>query len=289
MQKQYAIETGDNKFSIIVFIGLTYFFVIVIFILPLLLVAQMAFEKGFQEYLRNIIENDTLQSIKLTIVTTLIATGLNTVFGIGAAWLITKYSFRGRNILLTIIDVPFSVSPVVSGLMFVLLFGANGWFGEILSANNIKIIFAVPGIILATTFVTLPFVVRELIPVMETIGKEFEEAAVCLGANGWNLLFKVTLPSIKWGLLYGVIICGARSMGEFGAVSVVSGHIRGVTTTVPLQVEMLYNEYRFTAAFSLASLLMCIAIITIVIKTVIEDKKVKSNSTNKKGLFNDKN
>jgi sulfate transport system permease protein len=283
-----SIKSGGNGSSSMIFIGLTYFFVVIIFVLPLLLVTQMAFEKGFQEYLLNIIENDTLLSINLTIVTTVIATGLNTVFGIAAAWLITKYSFKGRNILLTIIDIPFSVSPVVSGLMFVLLFGANGWFGEILSASNIKVIFAVPGIIIATTFITLPFVVRELLPVMETIGKEYEEAAVCLGANGWNLLFKVTLPSIKWGLMYGVIICGARAMGEFGAVSVVSGHIRGITTTVPLQVEMLYNEYRFTAAFSLASLLMCIAIITIVIKTIIEEKKEKSNSINKKGKDNDK-
>ncbi|HMA64600.1 MAG: sulfate ABC transporter permease subunit CysW [Fibrobacterota bacterium] len=283
-----SIKSGGNRSSSMIFIGLTYFFVVIIFELPLLLVTQMAFEKGFQEYLLNIIENDTLLSINLTIVTTLIATGFNTVFGIAAAWLITKFSFKGRNILLTIIDIPFSVSPVVSGLMFVLLFGANGWFGEILSASNIKVIFAVPGIIIATTFITLPFVVRELLPVMETIGKEYEEAAVCLGANGWNLLFKVTLPSIKWGLMYGVIICGARAMGEFGAVSVVSGHIRGITTTVPLQVEMLYNEYRFTAAFSLASLLMCIAIITIVIKTIIEEKKEKSNSINKKGKDNDK-
>jgi sulfate/thiosulfate transport system permease protein len=288
MNKSNSFEPGGNKSSSMIFIGLTYFFVVIIFVLPLLLVTQMAFEKGFQEYLHNIIEEDTLLSIKLTIVTTLIATGFNTVFGIAAGWLITKYSFKGRNILLTIIDIPFSVSPVVSGLMFVLLFGASGWFGDILSANNIKVIFAVPGIIIATTFITLPFVVREILPVMETIGKEYEEAAVCLGANGWNLLFKVTLPSIKWGLMYGVIICGARAMGEFGAVSVVSGHIRGVTTTVPLQVEMLYNEYRFTAAFSLASLLMCIAIITIVIKTIIEEKKEKSNSINKKGTDNDK-
>jgi sulfate transport system permease protein len=289
MERMYTIKQNVNKSASMILIGLTYFFVLLIFILPLLLVTQMAFEKGFQEYLRNIIEHDTLQSIKLTVITTILATGLNTVFGVAAAWLITKYSFKGRNILLTIIDIPFSVSPVVSGLMFVLLFGANGWFGDILSANNIKIIFAIPGIIIATTFVTLPFVVRELLPVMETIGKECEEAAVCLGANGWNLLFKVTLPSIKWGLLYGVIICGARAMGEFGAVSVVSGHIRGITTTVPLQVEMLYNEYSFTAAFSLASLLMCIAIITIVIKSIVEDKKKNSNSINKKVIDNDKN
>ena len=270
---------NNNKkinFAQILLIGSTYIFTGIIFVLPLVLVIQQAFSKGFLEYLHIILDNDSFAAIKLTFIATVSAVSLNTVFGIAAAWVITKHEFRGKNILVSSIDIPFSVSPVVSGLLFVLLFGAQGWFGSFLTEHNIKIIFAVPGIILATTFVTFPFVVRELIPVMNSIGTESEEAAVSLGANGWMLLFRVTLPSVRWGLLYGVTICTARAMGEFGAVSVVSGHIRGMTTTIPLQAEMLYNEYNFTAAFAMASILMCVSVITVIFKSIVEQKKQKS-------------
>jgi len=192
------------------------------------------------------------------------------VFGVAASWAITKFEFRGKSVLLTLIDLPFSVSPVISGLIYVLLFGAQGWFGPWLAAHDIKILFAVPGIVLATVFITFPFVARELIPLMQAQGSEEEEAAVVLGANGWQTFFRVTLPNIKWGLLYGVILCNARAMGEFGAVSVVSGHIRGETNTMPLQVEILYNEYNFAAAFAVASLLALLALVTLAVKTFIE-------------------
>ena len=237
---------------------------------PLVAVFAEAFKKGWQAYLAAITDPDAVSAIKLTLIAAVIAVPLNLVFGIAASWAIAKFEFRGKSVLLTLIDLPFSVSPVISGLIYVLLFGAQGWFGPWLQAHDIKILFAVPGIVLATVFITFPFVARELIPLMQAQGTEEEEAALVLGASGWNTFRRVTLPNIKWGLLYGVILCNARAMGEFGAVSVVSGHIRGETNTMPLQVEILYNEYNFAAAFAIASLLALLALVTLAIKSVIE-------------------
>ena len=241
-------------------------------LLPLAAVFVEALGKGIDTYFASISEPDALASIRLTLLAASIALPLNLTFGVAAAWAIAKFEFAGKNLLITLIDLPFSVSPVVSGLIYVLLFGLQGWFGPWLSEHDIKIIFAVPGIVLATIFVTFPFVARELIPLMQTQGKEEEEAAMVLGANGWQTFFHVTLPNIKWGLLYGVILCNARAMGEFGAVSVVSGHIRGLTNTIPLHVEILYNEYNFTAAFALASILALLALVTLMVKGFIEWK-----------------
>jgi len=240
--------------------------------LPLAAVFSQAFEKGIQVYLAALKEPDTLSSVKLTLITAAVAVPLNLVFGVMAAWAIAKFTFPGKNLLITLIDLPFSVSPVISGLIYVLIFGRQGWLGPFLEAHDIKIVFAVPGIILATIFVTFPFIARELIPLMESQGKDEEEAAMVLGANGLQTFFRVTLPNIKWGIIYGVILCNARAMGEFGAVSVVSGHIRGSTNTVPLHVEILYNEYNYTAAFAVASLLAFLALITLVVKTIAEWK-----------------
>ena len=237
---------------------------------PLVAVFAEAFKKGWQAYLAAITEPDAVSAIKLTLIAAVIAVPLNLVFGVAASWAIAKFEFRGKSILLTLIDLPFSVSPVISGLIYVLMFGAQGWFGPWLQQHDIKILFAVPGIVLATVFITFPFVARELIPLMQSQGNEEEEAALVLGASGWNTFRRVTLPNIKWGLLYGVILCNARAMGEFGAVSVVSGHIRGETNTMPLQVEILYNEYNFAAAFAIASLLALLALVTLAIKSVIE-------------------
>jgi sulfate transport system permease protein len=240
--------------------------------LPLATVFSQALEKGWRAYWAAIAEPDALSSIRLTLVAAAIAVPLNLVFGVAAAWAIAKFQFRGKNVLLTLIDLPFAVSPVISGLIYVLVFGAQGWLGPWLEARDIKIIFAVPGIVLATIFVTFPFVARELIPLMQSQGTEEEEAALVLGASGWQLFFRVTLPNIKWSLLYGVILCTARAMGEFGAVSVVSGHIRGMTNTMPLHVEILYNEYNFAAAFAVASLLAAMALVTLVLKRIVEWK-----------------
>jgi len=236
---------------------------------PLVAVFFEALKKGWEAYVAAIIEDDAISAIKLTLITAVIAVPLNLVFGVAASWAIAKFEFRGKSVLLTLIDLPFSVSPVISGLIYVLLFGAQGWFGPWLQEHDIKILFAVPGIVLATIFVTFPFVARELIPLMQAQGSEEEEAAIVLGASGWDTFRRVTLPNIKWGLLYGVILCNARAMGEFGAVSVVSGHIRGETNTMPLQVEILYNEYNFAAAFAVASLLALLALVTLVVKTFI--------------------
>ena len=240
--------------------------------LPLAAVFSQAFEKGLSVYLAAIREPDTLSSVKLTLITAAVAVPLNLVFGVMASWAIAKFSFPGKNLLVTLIDLPFSVSPVISGLIYVLIFGRQGWLGPFLEAHDIKIVFAVPGIILATIFVTFPFIARELIPLMESQGKDEEEAAMVLGASGLQTFFRVTLPNIKWGIIYGVILCNARAMGEFGAVSVVSGHIRGSTNTVPLHVEILYNEYNYTAAFAVASLLAFLALVTLVVKTIAEWK-----------------
>ncbi len=239
-------------------------------VLPLVLVFSQAFSKGFSVYWQAITEPDALSAAKLTLLIAAVAVPVNMVFGVAAAWCITKFDFPGRNLLITLIDLPFAVSPVISGMIFVLLYGAHGWFGAWLTEHDIKIIFAVPGIILATTFITSPFVARELIPLMQEQGTDEEEAAIVLGAGGWQTFFRVTLPNIKWGLLYGLILCNARAMGEFGAVSVVSGHIRGQTNTLPLHVEILYNEYAFAASFAVASVLTLLALVTLALKTLVE-------------------
>jgi sulfate/thiosulfate transport system permease protein len=239
-------------------------------LLPLVAVFAEALRNGFGTYLEAISEPDALAAIELTLTVAAIAVPLNLVFGVCAAWAITKHSFRGKQFLITLIDLPFSVSPVVSGLIYVLIFGAQGWLGPWLSEHDFKVIFAVPGIVLATVFVTFPFVARELIPLMQEQGTDDEQAALTLGASGWQTFWRVTLPNIKWGLLYGVLLCNARAMGEFGAVSVVSGHIRGMTNTMPLHVEILYNEYNFAAAFAVASLLALLALVTLTLKSFLE-------------------
>ncbi|MDW7711714.1 MAG: sulfate ABC transporter permease subunit CysW [Deferrisomatales bacterium] len=241
-------------------------------VLPLVAVFVQALEKGLGTYLAAFREPDALAAIRLTLTAAAIAVPVNVVFGVAAAWAIAKFRFPGKSLLVTLIDLPFSISPVVAGLVYVLLFGLQGWLGPWLQAHDLKVIFAVPGIVLATIFVTFPFVARELIPVMQAQGNDDEEAALVLGASGWQTFWRVTLPNVKWGLLYGVILCNARAMGEFGAVSVVSGHIRGVTNTLPLHVEILYNEYNFTAAFAVASLLALLALVTLVLKRLAEGR-----------------
>jgi sulfate transport system permease protein len=249
-------------------IGLS--FLTLFLFVPLVAVFVEAFKKGWEAYVAAITDPDAVSAIKLTLIAAFISVPLNLVFGVSAAWAVAKFEFRGKSVLLTLIDLPFSVSPVISGLIYVLMFGAQGWFGPWLQEHDIKILFAVPGIVLATVFITFPFVARELIPLMQSQGNEEEEAALVLGASGWTTFMKVTLPNIKWGLLYGVILCNARAMGEFGAVSVVSGHIRGQTNTMPLHVEILYNEYHYAAAFAVASLLALLALVTLAIKSFIE-------------------
>jgi sulfate transport system permease protein len=255
-----------------ILIGIAMLFLGFIVILPMISVIVESFRKGWEAYVSALTDPDAMAALRLTLITAGIAVPLNTIFGVAAAWAITKFQFRGKNLLVTLIDLPFAVSPVVSGLIYVLLFGAQGFLGPWLDAHNINIIFATPGIVLATMFVTFPFVARELIPLMEAQGVQDEEAAVSLGARGWRVFFKVTLPNIKWGLLYGMILCNARAMGEFGAVSVVSGHIRGETNTLPLHIEIVYNEYQFSAAFAVASMLMLLAIITLVVKSILESR-----------------
>ena len=251
-------------------IGISLVFLFLFLVLPLAAVFAEAFRKGFDAYWDALKEPDAWSAIRLTLITALIAVPLNLVFGIAAAWCIAKYEFKGKSVLTTLVDLPFSVSPVVAGLVYVLMFGAQGWFGPWLQEHDVKVIFAVPGIVLATIFVTFPFIARELIPLMQAQGNEEEQAAMVLGATGWQTFWYVTLPNIKWGLIYGVILCNARAMGEFGAVSVVSGHIRGQTNTMPLHVEILYNEYQSVAAFAVASLLALLALVTLIIKSVAE-------------------
>jgi sulfate/thiosulfate transport system permease protein len=253
-------------------ISLALIFLALFLFVPLISVFYEALKKGVDVYFAAITEPDARAAIRLTLIAAAIAVPLNLIFGVAAAWAIAKFEFRGKNILTTLIDLPFSVSPVIAGLIYVLVFGLQGWLGPWLAEHDIKIIFAVPGIVLATVFVTVPFIARELIPLMQAQGTEEEEAAVILGASGWQTFWRITLPNIKWGLLYGVILCNARAMGEFGAVSVVSGHIRGQTNTLPLHVEILYNEYNYAAAFAVASLLALLALITLAIKTFVESK-----------------
>src|SRR6202795_3484395 len=262
--------TGESVAVRWILIGVAVFFLALFIFLPLAIVFSQAFAKGIGVYWASLRQPDALAAIRLTLLAAAIAVPLNLVFGVGAAWCIGKFEFVGKSLLITLIDLPFSVSPVVSGLIYVLLFGLQGLLGPWLARHDLQIIFAVPGIVLATIFVTFPFVARELIPLLQAQGQEEEEAALALGASGWQTFFRVSLPNIKWGLLYGVILCNARAMGEFGAVSVVSGHIRGRTNTMPLHVEILYNEYQFAAAFAVASLLSLLALTTLLVKTVVE-------------------
>ncbi|MBC5764295.1 sulfate ABC transporter permease subunit CysW [Ramlibacter albus] len=264
------VSTTEAPWVRYTLIGIALVFLLLFLLLPLAAVATEALRKGFDAYWQALKEPDAWSAIRLTLITAAIAVPLNLVFGIAAAWAIAKYDFRGKAFLTTLVDLPFSVSPVVAGLIYVLVFGAQGWFGPWLAEHDIKIVFAVPGIVLATIFVTFPFIARELIPLMQAQGTEEEQAAIVLGASGWQTFWHVTLPNIKWGLIYGVILCNARAMGEFGAVSVVSGHIRGQTNTMPLHVEILYNEYQSVAAFAVASLLALLALVTLVIKSVAE-------------------
>jgi sulfate/thiosulfate transport system permease protein len=254
----------------VLLIGVSVAFLGLLLLAPLAAVLGQALERGWSAYLESFADPDTRASIRLTLLTAAIAVPVNTVFGICAAWAIARFEFPGKSLLITLIDLPFAVSPVIAGLVLVLLFGAQGWFGPWLIERDISIIFAVPGIVLATMFITFPYVARELIPLMQQQGSDEEVAAITLGAGGWIIFLRITLPKIRWGLLYGVILCNARAMGEFGAVSVVSGHIRGLTTTMPLQVEILYNEYNFVAAFAVASLLALLAILTLVAKSLVE-------------------
>jgi len=263
-------STAESRLVQIGLVAVALVFLGFFLVLPLITVFAQALKQGLPVFLEALATPDALAAIELTLLIAAIAVPLNIVFGIVASWLITKFRFPGRNLLITFIDLPFSVSPVVSGLVFVLLFGANGWFGPWLMQHGLKVIFAVPGMVLATVFITFPFVARELIPLMLEQGKDDEEAALSLGASGWQTFWHVTLPNIRWGLLYGVLLCNARAMGEFGAVSVVSGHIRGETNTMPLHVEILYNEYDFVGAFAVASLLAGLALVTLVAKTALE-------------------
>lgn len=263
-------EIGESKITRLLLISAAVAFLVAVLLLPLAVVFAEGLRKGWEVFVGAFVEPDTLAAVRLTLLVAAIAVPFNIVFGVAASWAVTKFTFVGRNLLLTLIDLPFSISPVISGLVYVLLFGSQGWLGPWLKANGLEIIFAVPGIVLAAIFVTFPFVARELIPLMQAQGTAEEEAALTLGASGWYTFFHVTLPNIKWALLYGVLLCNARAMGEFGAVSVVSGHIRGLTNTMPLQIEILYNEYNFTAAFAVATLLAGLALITLVLKSLLE-------------------
>jgi len=270
--RQVLVRGNEPTFVRWILISIALLFLSVFLVLPLASVFVEAFARGWRTYVDSIRDPDALSAIRLTLLASGIAVTLNLLFGLMAAWAISRFSFRGKNLLISLIDLPLAISPVVSGLIFVLLFGLHGWFGNWLDDHNVRILFAVPGVVLATIFVTFPFVARELIPFMQAQGTEEEEGALVLGASPWRIFFSVTLPNIRWSLLYGVILCSARAMGEFGAVSVVSGYIRGETNTLPLHVEILYNEYNFAAAFSVASLLSLLALVTLVAKKLIEEK-----------------
>jgi len=275
--------TEESPFIKWTLITIALAFCFVFLLLPLVNVFAQALAKGFAYYWNSLADPDSLAAIRLTLLVAAISVPLNVVFGLAAAWALAKFQFRGKSLLITLIDLPFSVSPVVAGLMFVVLFGLHGFFGKWLDAHGLKIIFAVPGIVLATVFVTFPFVARELLPVMQATGTEQEQAALTLGANGWQTFWHVTLPSVKWGLIYGIILCNARAMGEFGAVSVVSGHITGQTETMPLQVEKLYNEYNAPAAFAIASLLALLALVTLGIKSLLESRQTRQYERGQRG------
>ena len=262
-------------------IGLALAFLTLFLFVPLVAVFVQAFAKGVDVYWAALTDSDAVSALKLTLLSAFISVPLNLVFGVSAAWAIAKFDFRGKNVLLTLIDLPFSVSPVIAGLIYLLIFGLQGWCGGWLRDHDLKIVFAVPGIVLATVFVTFPFIARELIPLMQAQGQEQEEAARVLGASGWQILWRVTLPNVKWALLYGVILCNARAMGEFGAVSVVSGHIRGQTNTLPLHIEILYNDYQFAAALAVASLLAALALVTLVLKYIVEQRAKASYDVEK--------
>ncbi|WP_127507710.1 sulfate ABC transporter permease subunit CysW [Paenibacillus humicus] len=264
-------------------IGIAFVFLALIVLLPLLTVFIEGMKRGWDVYISALTDPDAVSALKLTLLVAVIAVPLNAVFGVAAAWLVTKFSFRGKNLLVTLIDLPFSVSPVIAGFIFLLLFGAQGYLGPWLDEHNLQIVFATPGIVLATMFVTFPFVARELIPLMQAQGTQEEEAAATLGAKGLRIFWNVTLPNIKWALLYGIVLCNARAMGEFGAVSVVSGHIRGETNTLPLHVEILYNEYQFSASFAVASLLMMLALVTLGAKSLVEWKTAQRNKETLEG------
>jgi sulfate transport system permease protein len=271
---EHAKRPGRDTIMTVVsrafFIGISLAFLAALLFAPLATVIAMALEKGFAAFLHSFSDPDTGAAIRLTLITAAVVVPINTLFGLAAAWAIAKFEFRGKSFLITLIDLPLAVSPVISGMVYVLLFGLQGWFGVWLQDHDISIIFALPGIILATMFVTFPYVARELIPLMQQLGNDEEEAAITLGASGWITFFRVTLPKVRWGLVYGVILCNARAMGEFGAVSVVSGHIRGLTNTMPLHIEILYNEYNFVGAFAVASLLMMLAVLTLIVKAFVE-------------------
>jgi sulfate transport system permease protein len=269
-QAHFVSPTTESKAVKAVLIGVTLLFVAIFLIFPVIVVFVEACAKGLSGYIDGLIEPDSIAAIKLTLLVAALAVPANLVFGVAAAWAIAKYEFRGKTVLITLIDLPFSVSPVIAGLIYVILFGSHGYLGPWLQAHDIKIIFALPGILLATIFVTFPFVARELIPLMQDQGTQDEDAAISLGASGFQAFWRVTLPNVKWALMYGVLLCNARAMGEFGAVSVVSGHIRGLTDTMPLHIEILYNDYQWTAAFAVASLLALLALVTLVIKTALE-------------------
>ncbi|MGM9922838.1 MAG: sulfate ABC transporter permease subunit CysW [Bacillus sp. (in: firmicutes)] len=265
-------NTTEPLYIRVILTSIVLLFLALFLLLPLIAIFVKAFEKGAEVYFASVTHPDALAAIKLTLAVVLIAVPINAVFGVAAAWAISKYQFKGKNLLITLIDLPFAVSPVIAGLIFILIFGSNSWFGPWLAEHDIKIIFAVPGIVMATLFVTFPFVARELIPLMQNQGSSEEEASIVLGANGFQTFWRITLPNIKWGLLYGIILCNARAIGEFGAVSVVSGHIRGLTNTMPLHIEILYNEYQFAAAFAVASLMSIVAIVTLIIKNFLQWK-----------------
>ncbi len=272
----FAAEPALVRWTLI---GVTAAFLSLFLVLPVVAVLVQAFEKGLMPYVRALAEPDTLSAVRLTLFVVAVVVPLNLLFGIFSSWAIAKFDFPGRNALITFIDLPIAVSPVISGMIFVLLYGAHGLFGPWLAERGVKVIFALPGIVMATVFVTLPYIARELIPVMQAQGTEEEEAALTLGAGGWKTFWRITLPNVRWGMLYGLVLCTARAIGEFGAVSVVSGHVRGVTNTVPLQVEILYNEYNFTGAFAVASMLLVLAVVTLVAKSIVERKSSEQGQT----------
>jgi len=280
-------KTTESFLVKCILISIAIVFLTLFLLLPLFTVFHEAFSSGIKFYFSSINEIETLNTIKLSLIASSVSVLLNTIFGISAAWAVTRYTFKGKNILLTMLDIPFTISPVISGMMFVLLLGSQSLIGGFLSENGIDLIFAAPGIVIATLFVTFPYIARELIPQMIELGKEEEEAALLLGAKGFKIFFKITLPNIKWSLMYGIILCNARAIGEFGAVSVVSGHIRGLTNTMPLHIEILYNEYNFTAAFAVSSLLTFLALLTLIIKSFLEwkmERKRKSNIVSYEGV-----